>query len=541
MKPSLMSVCIPYWERQVALDRMFPNYMKLYSECRDIRLEFSVCDDGSPTQPARVPSHCILTRLPKKDHPLNPCVPINHAVASSSGEIIVLTNAEVEHREPVLDEMRSLLGPPGEQRYIIASCKEVESGGWLAGPEVDYRKQGRSPVPPGGHFHFLAMFWRQLWNRAGGFDEDYRNGQACDDNDWLWRLWSVGARFVTTQGVVWHHRGTRLKWKLPHNNKLLRQKWPQIERLARIRDDANYHKDRRDRLLRERERASGRGTGIPASGLVSATRDTQHEGAGRGVCGSDAGAAVGQNIVRGHDGGLVGGEVSFSSNQNSARVSSDVPVAAATEEQSSVPGVCDAGVDASGDGSAGRREGLVHPEWALILGGGELVWDEVLAWEELYGRQWDGVVVAANDVGSHWPRALDHWVTLHPDKMVQWRKQRAAYRFSEDYETWGRQRHHVDHTVRPWAGGARGMLAIQVAHILGCRRAILCGIPMTPSPHFTESIIHASGRPWKSVAGHWRAWNAHLDKMAGWVRSMSGRTQEILGTPTLAWLEAEES
>ncbi|KKK49495.1 hypothetical protein LCGC14_3134470, partial [marine sediment metagenome] len=220
-------------------------------------------------------------------------------------------------------------------------------------------------------------------------------------------------------------------------------------------------------------------------------------------------------------------------------LSSNVSVGAGGGEQGSVPGVCNAGVDASGDGSEGRREGLVHPEWALILGGGELVWDEVLAWEEMYGRQWDGIVIAANDVGSHWPRALDHWVTLHPDKMVQWRKQRATYGFSVDYETWGRQKHHVDHQIRPWAGGASGMLAIQVAGIIGCRRAVLCGIPMTPSPHFTESIIHRSGHPWKSVAGHWRAWDAHLDKMTGWVRSMSGRTQETLGTPTLEWLLEE--
>ena len=59
------------------------------------------------------------------------------------------------------------------------------------------------------------------------------------------------------------------------------------------------------------------------------------------------------------------------------------------------------------------RLGLEHPEWAIVLGGADCVWDDVLAWEAIYGRRWDGLVAAANDIGCHWPRPLDHWATLH--------------------------------------------------------------------------------------------------------------------------------
>ncbi|KKN22952.1 hypothetical protein LCGC14_0909950 [marine sediment metagenome] len=188
-----------------------------------------------------------------------------------------------------------------------------------------------------------------------------------------------------------------------------------------------------------------------------------------------------------------------------------------------------------------RRQDLLYPYHALILGGGQGVWDEVLAWEEMYGGRWDGLVVAANDVGSHWPRALDHWVTLHPNRLISWIAIRKSYGFVDGFETWGRRKlNAIDHYIQPWAGGSSGMLAVQVARQLGCTRGILCGIPMTPSPHFIESTVHPGTKNWNEVAGHWRSWARHMNRMTGWVRSMSGRTADVLGVPDVDWLLSEE-
>jgi len=455
----VISVCVPYWKRQQALDHMFAEYGQLYAGWT---LEFSVCDDGTPV-PAKVPQSCILTRLPTKQHPLNPCVPINRAVAASTGAVVVLTNAEIMHRTAILPEMLALLGAEEERRYVMARCLDVKSGAWLAGPDVDYTRNGREPVPPGGHFHFLVMCWRALWNKAGGFDEDYRQGQACDDNDWLWRLRVVGARFVTTEGVVWH-KASNIRWKLPSNRDLLMRKWH--NELVTLKQAVGVQRQQRARSKREETRIGKNPkqpvkAREPSRGIVAVVGDPQ--------------------LVR-------------------------------------------------------PRPGLVHPEWAMVLGGGEAVWDEVLAWEEIYGSEWDGLIIAANDVGSHWPRPLDHWCTLHPDKFQLWRDQREAYGFEDGYLTWGRQRQHMDYIVQPWAGGSSGMLAVQIAATVGCKKAILCGIPMTPTPHFLESIPHRRGAVWTSVAAHLRAWDKHLDKMVGWVRSMSGRTQEYFGAPDMEWL-----
>lgn len=192
----MISVCMPYWQRQGELDRSLAAYRRLYKG-----IEISVCDDGSP-EPVDAPG-CVVTRLPAKTIGLNACVPMNAAVRASSGDVVVLTNPEIEHREDVLAGMLALLEHADD--YVTVSCRDVD-GTWLAGPEVDYSKHGRLPVPPGSHFHFCAMLTRELFDRVGGFDEDYRFGRACEDNDWLWSLEDAGARFRLAPGVVWHYR-----------------------------------------------------------------------------------------------------------------------------------------------------------------------------------------------------------------------------------------------------------------------------------------------------------------------------------------------
>lgn len=184
---------------------------------------------------------------------------------------------------------------------------------------------------------------------------------------------------------------------------------------------------------------------------------------------------------------------------------------------------------------------VAHPEWALVLGGGECVWEDVLAWEAIYGRMWDGIVIAANDIGCHWPRELDHWVSLHPNKFPKWKDLRAQQDLPMDgILTWGTSRHArvTDRQVNPWGGGSSGMMATQVAWVSGCTRAILCGIPMTPTAHFSESREGYGSKEWRAAAGHWRAWGTTKHRMEGWVKSMSGRTRELLGDPTVEWLVA---
>lgn len=179
-------------------------------------------------------------------------------------------------------------------------------------------------------------------------------------------------------------------------------------------------------------------------------------------------------------------------------------------------------------------------KWALILGGASCVWDDVKQFELLYGHEWDGLVIAANDIGSWWPRGLDHWVSLHPNKFHRWKQDRQANSLPSAAKTWGRPGQYNepvtwDESIVPWPGGSSGLFAVQVAQYVGVERAILCGIPMTMTGHFAETKerFHPT---WYAATAYWTAWSRHKQHLATWVRSMSGKTMEMLGAPTLDWL-----
>lgn len=226
MRP--ISICMPYWNRPGEWARSKATYAKQYP---DLKLEFSICDDGSrvPLRDTQDPSERIIA-LPPKDHALNPCVPINLAVRNATNDVIVLTNPETEHRERVLDKMLEALTGPND--YVATGCRDTMHGAVYAGPG---RNMKECLVPPGTHYHFCVMFHRELFERAGGFDEEYRDGHGYDDNDWLWRLWALGdVNFKYVPGTVWHVRSLmqRSLWKGPllrRNEDLLRKKWGHLE------------------------------------------------------------------------------------------------------------------------------------------------------------------------------------------------------------------------------------------------------------------------------------------------------------------------
>ena len=222
----MISVCMPYWNRPRELTRSMNAYAKAYP---DWNLEFSICDDGSFT-PLEFPG-AVITRLPQHSRALNPCVPINAAVRASSSAVIVITNPEVEHREPVLQQMLAMLEGPND--YVTVACKEATTGEWIAGPNAPKAPVGgRRPIPEGSDLHFCAMMYRELFDRVGGFDEEYRFGLGCEDNDWLWTLHEAGVNFKRAPGTVWHYRTPHRAWKgtVETNSAILERKFGHLEK-----------------------------------------------------------------------------------------------------------------------------------------------------------------------------------------------------------------------------------------------------------------------------------------------------------------------
>lgn len=231
----LISLILPYWNRQEATDISLWAMADAYP---DLGLEVIVVDDGSLIPydvPKKLPLTVRVVRLPPKTQALNPCVPINAGVSLACGDIIALSSPEIVHTIPVLGELRKELEKQGENGYVLAACWCPDENRWHCHSSMQRRDDndvGRY-LPQGTQYHFMAMMNRSLWDKTGGFDEDYRQGAGYDDPDWVMRLCRAGAKFVMRDDlVVQHpHASPRSKWppgSFARNRALWFEKWSPV-------------------------------------------------------------------------------------------------------------------------------------------------------------------------------------------------------------------------------------------------------------------------------------------------------------------------
>jgi hypothetical protein len=198
---------------------------------------------------------------------------------------------------------------------------------------------------------------------------------------------------------------------------------------------------------------------------------------------------------------------------------------------------------------------------ALCLGGAERVWCDLEALARLakvdaaphehgkpcvkHGRtrhkiptDWPGPVIAANDIAVHWPHQLDHLVSLHAEKIQRWRRARTKAGYPDGYLVWLTENSKLSDRLLPFRHkGSSGMYAPRVAKEVGATGSVLCGVPLTISQHFRESGEHKIGMRWPHAEKYWEVWQACEKELRAWnVKSMSGRTRQLLGAPDREWL-----
>lgn len=208
----MISLILPFWCRQEATDAslclMAEHYM-------DLDLEIIVVDDGSPEpydKPTLLPLDIHVIRLPFKTMPRNPCTPYNFGVSRARGEYIALSNPETLHRTPILEAMRDEI--KDSDTYVTASAWCADANKWHAHSSI-VKKPEVSKYVPDAQYHFMSMMKRELWDKIGGFDEDYRLGAGYDDPDLVRRLHRAGAKFVHRDDLVVEHvrKGAHAEWE----------------------------------------------------------------------------------------------------------------------------------------------------------------------------------------------------------------------------------------------------------------------------------------------------------------------------------------
>lgn len=186
---------------------------------------------------------------------------------------------------------------------------------------------------------------------------------------------------------------------------------------------------------------------------------------------------------------------------------------------------------------------------ALVLGGAAELDDDCAAACTLLAEGAPVRVIAVNRAGLVHP--CHHWASLHPELFWRdrggpgWLMQRSpdvAIRAMEMGYTprtalhpmlWGPSTKTARGvlSIPCTEAGSSGYFGVEVAKYLGADRIVLCGIPMTPTPHMD------SDEPWEMANAHWKHWLREYAKgRLHAVRSMSGRTRRLLGAPTATWL-----
>jgi hypothetical protein len=175
---------------------------------------------------------------------------------------------------------------------------------------------------------------------------------------------------------------------------------------------------------------------------------------------------------------------------------------------------------------------------AIVCGSGRCLWDDLKAVGEIQADY-----VAVKQAGLYLPFRFKHWANAHGERfqwMVPLRHEGYYFRGMDN----GHRGVHpqklgailhaekswplVDHVWPTRMTGTSALFAVRVALALGYEEVILCGVPLDTSGRFYAA-------PWDRGIDlnvvDMKEWEAYVPAFDGRVKSMSGRTRELLGGP----------
>lgn len=176
--------------------------------------------------------------------------------------------------------------------------------------------------------------------------------------------------------------------------------------------------------------------------------------------------------------------------------------------------------------------------WALVLGGAKCVFEDAEKAIQLLGEP--DVVVAVKDIWIEWPK-VDHVATYHIERIPRELERRRSLGYEDPKCIWTYA--HIRQLKMPlpqkcikMTGGSSGLLGAYVA-IRVADKGVLAGIPLDP----TMSHFHnrKQGKPWKEGEHYMKQWRQCLPDLKDRIKSMSGYTKELLGEPTVEWLQSD--
>jgi len=171
---------------------------------------------------------------------------------------------------------------------------------------------------------------------------------------------------------------------------------------------------------------------------------------------------------------------------------------------------------------------------AIVVGGAKRVMEELATARELVRAA--GLTPTYFVVNALIPfiEGEIYAVTLHPNELPGWLDARAAKGYPTPIEIWAhRPWGRATHTTADWSGSS-GLFAVKVAHIeKHFDKVVLCGVPMR-----MDDSHYVRDKPWGACRSFEGGWRTHFSEYSEFTRSFSGLTREMLGEPTMEWLQS---
>jgi len=214
------SIIMPYLDRATLLHNSLLSFSYWYSDRDDwevIIVKDSKCskEDKLSEVVAAWRQRGIDIRIveQKADDCYGPSKLFNQGVAECQGQYVILTSPEVFHNSDILEGL-DLAFDDDPNQYVVCACQSL--GRVRVGMETEIKRYNQlrgqfkewfqHSIHRPAKYHFCSALKKELYLKAGGFDEDYALGFCFDDDDFRDSIIEVGITLSQRDDLLTSHQ-----------------------------------------------------------------------------------------------------------------------------------------------------------------------------------------------------------------------------------------------------------------------------------------------------------------------------------------------
>jgi len=214
------SILMPYYRRPGHLHNTLVSFVHHYYERNDY--EVLIMEDSKEIEDPEYYQALlgVLRRFENKvpivHHRMtrrtwNPCLAYNKAAELAKGEYYLITNPECFHETNILRQLDVIMEYDlfKVNTYIICACANKKECNLYIDKVNDlggvHEMWYQHSLGNNRRLHFCSVLSKDNWNKIGGFDEDFANGIAYEDVNFLERIYNAKLNVVLRDDLMTIH------------------------------------------------------------------------------------------------------------------------------------------------------------------------------------------------------------------------------------------------------------------------------------------------------------------------------------------------